>query len=120
MNTHKELKVWQKSFDLVVDFYKASDRFPRSEVYGLTAQARRAAVSIPSNIAEGYTRRHKAEYIQFLTIAFSSGAEFETQLLLMKELGFLNSGNFDRLNSKLTEVMKMLNGLIKSLRKPST
>ena len=115
---YKQLRVWEKSFELTLAIYKTSEKFPKSELYGLTSQLRRAAVSIPSNIAEGNTRAHKSEYLQFLNVAFSSGAELETQLLLAKELDYLGESTFMALSSKLTEVMKMLNGLIGSL-KPS-
>ena len=72
MNSYKDLIVWQKSIELVIGIYKMTDKFPKSELYGLTSQIRRAAVSISSNIAEGYTRKHRLEYIQFLRIAFGS------------------------------------------------
>ena len=78
---------------------------------------RRAVVAIPSNIAEGYTRRYRAEYLQFIRIAFGSGAELETQLLLAREIGFVSEKEFQKLGAMLTEVMKMLNKLVKSLER---
>src|SRR3989338_11366185 len=87
MNSYKDLIVWQKSIELVIGIYKMTDKFPKSELYGLTSQIRRAAVSISSNIAEGYTRKHRLEYIQFLRIAFGSG-ELETQIIIAKKLNF--------------------------------
>ncbi|MCJ7814188.1 MAG: four helix bundle protein, partial [Candidatus Atribacteria bacterium] len=78
----KDLIVWQKAYGLVLEVYKITKAFPRSEIYGLTQQIRRAAISIPSNIAEGYGRKHKAEYQQFLSIAYASLLELETQYLL--------------------------------------
>ncbi len=115
LNSYKELVVWQKSFNLSKDVYQITTKFPKSEMYGLVSQMRRCAVSIPSNIAEGYTRGYRQEYIQLLRTAFASGAELETQLLLAKDLEFITLENFTNLNSLLTEVMKMLNKLISSL-----
>ncbi len=116
IKTYKDLTVWQKSFKLALEVYKVTKKFPRSELYGLTSQIRRAAFSIPSNIAEGYARHRLAEYIQFLRIAFASGAELETQLLIAKETNLLRGKDFQRLNSLLSEVMKMLNVLMKKLK----
>lgn len=114
-NSYKELIVWQKSFELSKKIYLITNKFPKSEIYGLVSQMRRCTVSIPSNIAEGYTRAHKQEYIQFLRTAFASGAELETQLLLAKELEFISKNDFSEINSLLTEVQKMLNKLISNL-----
>ncbi|HIJ72435.1 MAG TPA: four helix bundle protein [Planctomycetes bacterium] len=85
----KDLIVWQKSYKLVLEIYKTTRDFPKSEDYGLSQQMRRAAVSIPSNIAEGYGRKHKAEYNQFLSIAYGSLLELETQFLLAKDLNYI-------------------------------
>lgn len=115
MNSYRELIVWQKSIELVVLVYKHTDNFPKAEQYGLISQMRRAAVSIPSNIAEGYTRKHKQEYIQFLRIAFGSGAELETQIILAQKLSFITENEYHTLVGSLTEVMKMLNVLIATL-----
>ncbi len=114
--SYQQLVVWQKSFALSIKIFKITSKFPKSELYGLISQMRRCAVSIPSNIAEGYTRGYRQEYIQFLRTAFASGAELETQLLLSKELGFLNTKEFNETNELLMEVQKMLNKLISSLR----
>jgi four helix bundle protein len=111
LKSYKELIVWQKSFELVKKIYKITDNFPKSEVYGLTSQIRRASISIPSNIAEGFVRNHKKEYSQFISIAFGSGAELETQILLSKELKFITDKEFYELDSLLLEIMKMLNSL---------
>lgn len=116
MQSYKELKVWQKSVDLALSLYKAALKFPKDELYGLSSQIKRAAVAIPSNIAEGFTRQHTAEYIQFLKIAFSSGAELETQLLIANKLGFLSEKEFYGLSADLSEIMRMLNGLIQKLK----
>ncbi|MBI4130428.1 four helix bundle protein [Candidatus Roizmanbacteria bacterium] len=116
MKSYKELTVWQKSFQLVLILYKITSKFPRDELYGLTSQIRRAAVAIPSNIAEGYARKFRKEYIQFLSIAYGSGAELETQLLLAKELGYLYENDYRTTSSLLEEVMKMLNKMLFTLR----
>ena len=115
LNSYKELKVWQRSIDLVTAVYKLTDTFPKSEVYGLTSQMRRAAVSIPSNIAEGYSRRHRQEYIQFIKIAFGSGAELETQFVIAKQLGYANPEQLKKAEDLLEEAMKMLNKLVVAL-----
>jgi four helix bundle protein len=116
IKSYKDLLVWQKAVELCVDVYKVTDKYPRAEIYGITLQSRKCAVSIPSNIAEGQRRGHKAEYVQFLQISFGSGAELETQLIIANKIGYLPDSDFDRLNSLLEEVMKMLNGLLKSLK----
>jgi len=115
MNSYKDLIVWQKSIDLVVEIYRLTDLFPKSEIYGLTNQMRRSAVSIPSNIAEGYNRKHRQEYIQFIRIAFGSGAELETQIIIVKRLELVLSNRLKKVESLLVEVMKMLNKLNSSL-----
>ena len=115
LNSYKELKVWQKSIDLILEIYRLTKLFPKDELYGLTSQMRRAAISIPSNIAEGYSRKHRQEYTQFIRIAFGSGAELETQIIISKKLGFVLEKEFKKSEALLAEIMKMLNGLIASL-----
>ncbi len=115
-SSYKDLIVWQKSFNLSIAVYRITKTFPKDEVYALTSQIRRCAVSIPSNIAEGYTRHRKLEFIQFLQIAFASGAELETQLLIAKEVGYLSIEDFQRTGKMLLEVQKMLNSLINKIR----
>jgi len=117
MNSYKDLIVWQKSIQLVKDVYKSTEKFPSNEVYGLTSQIRRSVVSIPSNIAEGFSRRNTGEYKQFLYIAYGSAAELETQLLIANELNFLTEAAYRRLQSLLTEVLKMLNTMLTNLRR---
>lgn len=119
LQSYKELIVWQKAVKLAIEVYKITEHYPRSELYGLTSQTRKSAISIPSNIAEGSTRQHLLEYLQFLNIALGSAAELETQLFIAKELKFLEEDAYKRLNDSLIEIMKMLNGLIKNLR-PNT
>ncbi len=115
MKTYRELYVWQKSVELVVEIYKVTATFPKSEIFGLTNQMRRASVSIPSNIAEGYCRQHKQEYIRFVRIAFASGGELETQLFLAEKLGFFAPKKYDEIAASLAIVMKMLNKFLQSL-----
>ena len=116
MKTYKDLIVWQKSIDVVKEIYAITRLFPREEIYGLTNQMRRAAVSIPSNLAEGFSRGHKQENIQFIRIAFASGAELETQIHIAKELGMASKESFKRAEDLLDEVMKMLNSLFSKLK----
>ena len=113
LKSYKELTVWQRSIELVKEIYKLTNEFPKSEVYGLAIQMRRAAMSIPSNIAEGYLRKSRKEFLQFLRIAYGSSAELETQLIIAKDL-YANV-NYQRADSLLEEVQKMLNGIIKKL-----
>ena len=108
ITSYKELIVWKKSMDLVREIYLTTEQFPKDEVYGLASQMQRAAVSIPSNIAEGYLRGHKKEYIQFLQIALGSAAELETQILICKSINKFNKIDFSKGDSLLVEVLKML------------
>jgi len=118
LGSYQDLIVWQRSIDLVGEIYRLTSFFPKSETYGLTNQMRRAAVSIPSNIAEGYARKHRQEYIQFSRISFSSGAELETQIIIAKRLKLAPVSEFEKSEELLDETMKMLNKLIASLNKP--
>ncbi|MEK7132929.1 MAG: four helix bundle protein [Patescibacteria group bacterium] len=113
MSTYRELTVWQKSIDLVVLVYHFTVRFPPQEQYGLTSQMRRAAVSIPSNIAEGSRRRGK-DIRQFLIVAFASGSELETQFEVSKRLEFGDKILRIKAERLLDEVMRMLNKMINS------
>jgi four helix bundle protein len=116
MANFKELLVWQKSIDFVTEIYKFTDSFPKEETFGLKSQIRRASVSIPSNIAEGNSRRSKPDYVQFLKISRGSCAEVETQLIISKNLHFLDEKIYLKLNQDIIEISKMLNGLINSLK----
>jgi len=111
----KGLIVWQKAYALTLDIYRVSKKFPKEEMYGLVSQIRRAAVSIPANISEGYERNHRKEYIQFLFISKDSLGEVETHLLLAKDLGYLSEKEYLTIESKRSETARLLNGLIKSL-----
>ena len=112
----KDLIVWQKAMDLVVDVYRITDRFPKREIYSLADQMRRAAVSVPSNIAEGQAHFSKAEFIHFLRHSNGSLAELETQLLLAERLQYIEHEDAEVLIMRIVEVGKLLNGLINSLR----
>jgi len=99
--------------DLVLKVYKTTSRFPKSEVYGLTSQTRRAVVSIPSNIAEGASRRTKKEFLQFLYIAKSSLSELDTQFELAERLGYVSVSHWNTLDEDMTNIDRMLSGLIR-------
>lgn len=115
IRTHKDLDVWRKSIDFVTRIYKATDCFPSREIYGLTSQIRRSAVSIPSNIAEGASRKSKVEFKQFLYIALSSGAELDTQLIISCNLKYLDEIQLKILVDELNSISRMIQGLIKSI-----
>jgi four helix bundle protein len=116
MKTHKDLEVWQRSIVFVTNIYKITNAFPVEEKFGLCSQLRRAAVSIPSNIAEGAARNGKPEFKQFLYIALASAAEIETQLFIAKNLNFILEEEKSTLISELNSISKMIQGLIKSLK----
>lgn len=115
MNSFKELIVWKKSVNLCTEIYKVTKTYPKDELYGLVSQIRRSTVAIPSNIAEGYRRGHKAEYVQFLRIAYGSASELETQLLISFNVGYISQEIFNKLTFLLDEILKMLNKLISSI-----
>ena len=117
MNSHKDLDVWKKAIIFVSDIYKVTETFPNSELFGLTNQIRRAAVSIPSNIAEGAARTSLKEFNQFLSIALGSIAEIETQLIIAMNLKFIANDKYNELATKIDEIRKMLIGLKKSLNR---
>ncbi|PIO03946.1 four helix bundle protein [Candidatus Woesearchaeota archaeon CG08_land_8_20_14_0_20_47_9] len=116
MRSYRDLDVWKISIELVKKVYLATKDFPKDEIYGLTNQMRRCAVSIPSNIAEGKTRQYKNEYIQFLYIALGSSAELETQLIVSKELRYISKEVEDELLEDLDHICRMARNLIKGLR----
>jgi four helix bundle protein len=111
----KELKVWQKSYQLCLNVYKITKDFPNEEKYGISSQMRRAVVSIPSNIAEGYGRKTIPDYVRCLYISYGSTCELETQILLSGDLDYLNETAQNILLEKTKEVERMLMALIKSL-----
>lgn len=114
---HKRLDVWNKAIDLIVDIYKLSETFPRTEVYGLTSQMRRAAVSVASNIAEGAGRQTKKEFINFLHVAQGSLSELDTQLVIATRLEYVPADIYKEIENKIEAISKMLTGLIKSLKR---
>jgi len=111
-NGYRDLIVWQKSMDLVVLVYKLTESFPKSELFGITSQMRRAVISIPSNIAEGSRRKTGKDKCHFYTISFGSGSELETQLEVAKRLSFGIVESYTAIGSLLSEVLKMLNKMI--------
>jgi four helix bundle protein len=120
LKNYQELKVWQKSYALCICIYQTTGNFPIEEKYGLTSQIRRSAVSIPSNIAEGYGRKTTADYIRLLYIAYGSLCELETQVMLAGDLKFLADVMLKQLKTDVSEVERMLKALIRSLEnKPS-
>ncbi|HET7204462.1 MAG TPA: four helix bundle protein [Steroidobacteraceae bacterium] len=115
--TNKDLVVWQKAIALALCIYRSSERFPRNELFGLTSQLRRAAVSIPSNIAEGAARRTTREFLMFLHVARGSLAEVETQILLARQLGYLDERQRADLEMLVIEVGRLINSFIVGLRR---
>jgi four helix bundle protein len=115
LKNYKELKVWQKSYQLCLEIYKVTVKMPKEERFGLTSQIRRAAVSVPSNIAEGYGRKTKPDYIRLLYIAYGSNCELETQILLAADIGFIEWSLLKGIQEGIQEVERMLKALIKSL-----
>lgn len=113
VQSYKELVVWQKSIELVIELYRRTGELPKEELYGLVSQMRRCAISIPSNIAEGSTRKNTKEFIQFLCIARGSGAELETQIIITKNV--YPHVSFALVDSLLLEIQKMLTSLIQTL-----
>ncbi len=111
----KELRIWQKGMEVVKDVYKETKSFPKDERYGLTSQMRRSAVSIPSNIAEGYKRFHNKEYKQFLHIALGSCAELETQLIISEDLGYVKKKENEAICEKLDHLSRMTRILMRKL-----
>ena len=111
----RDLEVWKLGKVIVIDVYRVTKAFPKEEIYGLTSQMRRAAVSIPSNVAEGFNRKHNSEYRQFLYIALGSCAELETHVEITHDLGFIAGSGWNSLLEQLDHESKMLRNLIKRL-----
>jgi len=116
LKSYKDLIVWQRAYQLCLETYRLTSGFPAGERYGLVPQVRRAAVSVPSNIAEGYGRRSTGEYLQSLHIAYASLCELETQILLATDLGFLQFEQSARAKGDIGDVERLLKALIRSLR----
>jgi four helix bundle protein len=119
-NNYRDLEVWQKAMDLVELCYVCTKSFPSEERYGLTDQIRRAAVSIPSNMAEGQARQHRKEFLQFLSIAQGSLAELETQIQIAERLHYVHGDSVQEVLIKSDQVARMITGLRRSLQQPET
>ena len=115
LKNYKELKVWQKSYQPCLEIYRITAKFPKEEKFGLISQIRRAAVSVPSNIAEGYGRKTTADYVRSLYIAYGSNCELETQMLLSGDLGYIDSATLEGVRDEIYDLERMLKALIKSL-----
>jgi four helix bundle protein len=116
MRDHRNLRAFELADQLALAVYQTTKTFPKDEIFGMTAQMRRAAVSVPSNIVEGCARNSNADFLRFLDIAFGSGRELEYQLSLATRLGYIDPGESQQLDAIVNELMKVLGGLIKSLR----
>ena len=115
MRNYRDLQVWTKAHSITLDLYRISRGFPREEMYGLTAQLRRAASSIGANLAEGCGRRTSSELARFVRIAMGSASELDYHLLLCRDLGYMKDEDFKRVESELTEVRKMLTSFLNSI-----
>ncbi len=111
----KDLKIWQEGIELVEEIYRITKEFPKEELYGIVNQIRRSAVSLPSNIAEGFMRHHNKEFKQFLFIALASSAEVETQLIISKKLRYITKQKLDELSESIDKLNRMIMTLIKRL-----
>ena len=119
VRSYKDLVAWQKSMDLVTAVYRANHGFPKEEIFGLVSQIRRAAVSVPSNIAEGHARTSKKEFQYFLSNARGSLAELETQLTIAHQLAYIDETGINQLLDRLGEVGRIVNGLLAALKRSS-
>ncbi|MFK0683586.1 four helix bundle protein [Ochrobactrum sp. BD67] len=115
VNSYRDLLVWQQAMEMVIAIYKMTDCWPKEEIYGLTSQVRRAAVSVPANIAEGFGRENRGSYQQFLRIAQGSLKEMETHLLIAERLGFMHREAIDLILVKSESIGKLLRLLIRKL-----
>lgn len=116
MLSHKDLRVWQYAIDMAVDIQNVTKLYPRDEIFGMVSQMRRAATSIPMNIAEGYARATNKEVTHFLYIATGSAAELDTQIILSYRFGYIDAETSDRLQEEVTTIRKMLSALITSVK----
>jgi four helix bundle protein len=117
---YRDLIVWQKAVELVVVIYRITTKFPHAELYGLTSQIRRAAISIPSNIAEGQGRNTTRDFIHFLSIAHGSLKEMETQVIISQRLGFIEDKETSLIIESTNEIGRLISGLSKALKKKSS
>ncbi len=114
---YKDLKVWQKGIEIVDKIYSLTDNFPKEELYGLTNQMRRSAISIPSNISEGFVRNHSKEYIQFLYISLGSCAELDTQLVIAQKRNYVGQDKFNELTEDINYETRMLVSMINAVKR---
>jgi four helix bundle protein len=119
VRSFKDLKVWQKGHELTLSLYRATKSFPKDEMYGMTSQLRRAAASVPANIAEGCVRGSGAEFRHFLQVALGSASELEYHILLSHQLGYLDKPQYESLSSNATELKRMLTSFIQKLKAAS-
>ncbi|HCO97028.1 MAG TPA: four helix bundle protein [Phycisphaerales bacterium] len=115
IRTYRDLDIWKASIQLVKDVYKLTEQFPKQEVYGLVSQMRRAGISIPSNVAEGFRRYHNKEYKQFLYVSLGSCAELETQTTIAKELEYISEDKEAMILERLDHICRMISNLLKKL-----
>lgn len=113
--SYKDLLIWNKGIEIVKDIYKLTEKFPESEKYAIINQMHRSAISIPLNIAEGQARQHTKEFVQFLYIALGSLAELDTQLIIARDLEYINGDNLNGLDLKIVELRKMIRSIISKL-----
>ena len=119
MKDFRKLNVWEKAHSLVIEIYKVTADFPKSELFGLTSQIRRAGLSVPANIAEGCGRDSDSDFARFLQMAIGSASELEYHLLLAHDLNLINDAGYDNLNIRVIELKRMLTSLVKKLRADS-
>lgn len=117
IKSYRDLDIWKRSMDLVERIYRLTKTFPKEELYGLTSQLRRCAVSIPSNISEGFMRQHTNEMIQFLYISLGSCGELDTQLEVAIRLGYIRNTEKEEIDEEINHLSRMIRNLIKSLRR---
>lgn len=117
MRDHRKLRAFELADQLALAIYETTKTFPKEEMFGMTSQIRRAAVSVPSNIVEGCARNSNADFLRFLDMAFGSGRELEYQLSLATRLGYINQDESQQLDTIVNELMKVLSGLIRSLHR---
>jgi four helix bundle protein len=117
IKSYRDLDVWQKAMDLVIECYRMTTKFPKNEIYGLSSQLQRASVSLPANIAEGHQRQHSKEFLQYLSIACGSLAEVETHIQIASRLGYVDENQVNNILDKTSEVGRMLYGLRRSIEK---
>jgi len=117
LRSYRDLQVWQKSYATSLSVYRLTRRFPPDELYGLVSQMRRAAISVPSNIAEGYGRHTSAEFLRSLRIAYGSNCELETQTMLACDLGLMNAEESAELRQSIKEIELMLSSLMRTVRR---